>query len=93
MPLRKKRSSALSAPAGQPQKVRLVFMRLLYVGKAATEESKAADAANNGKRYAVSSSLFRFAPQSPAHCILYAPCPTGEIIARAPSVRCELTTS
>ena len=33
-----KRSSALSASARQPQTVRLVFIRLLYVGKAATEE-------------------------------------------------------
>jgi len=63
-------------------------MRLLYVGEAATEESKAAGAANNDKRYAVSSSLLRCAPQSPAHCILFCPNPTGEIIARAPSVQC-----
>ena len=34
----KKRSSALSASAKQPQKVRLESIRLLYVGKAATEE-------------------------------------------------------
>ncbi len=69
----KKRSSALSASAMQPQKVRLVFIRLLYVGGAATEEPQAADAAINGKRYAVGSQLFRCAPQLSAHCILFCP--------------------
>lgn len=78
----KKRSSALSASARQPQKVRLVSIRLLYVGGAATEEPQAADAAINGKRYAVGSQLFRYAPQLSAHCILFCPRPHGEIIDR-----------
>ena len=68
-----KRSSALSASAMQPQTMRLGFIRLLYVGGAATEEPQAADAAINGKRYAVGSQLFRCAPQLSAHCILFCP--------------------
>ena len=78
----KKRSSALSASAMQPQTMRLVSIRLLYVGKAATEEPQASNAAINGKRYAVGSQLFRYAPQLSAHCILFCPRPHREIIDR-----------
>ena len=69
-----KRSAAASAPASRHRSLAGVQW-LLYVGIAAAEEPD-----DNGIRYAVSS---RASPS--AHCILFAPIPTGVINGQAPT--------
>ena len=69
-----KRTAAASASASRHRSLAGVQW-LLYVGGAAAEEPD-----DNEKRYAVSS---RASPS--AHCILFAPNPTGEMNGQAPT--------
>ena len=69
-----KRTAAASMPASR-QRSLAGIQWLLYVGRAAAEEPD-----DNGKRYAVSS---RASPS--AHCILFAPNPTGEMNGQTPA--------